>query len=101
MKDDSESKTMRIVLNVPLFISSLSAILIGAPLLGIRGSLQQLFYRNLLACFRLNEVRFSSSKPIFGKSSVKCHFAVSYCISDSYVKTPTIITNGSKKKNTL
>lgn len=37
MKDDLESKTMRIGLNVPLFVASLSAILIGAPLLGLIG----------------------------------------------------------------
>lgn len=37
MKDDSGSKTMRIGLNVPLFIASLLAILIGAPLLGLIG----------------------------------------------------------------
>ena len=37
MNDDSGSNTMRIGLNVPLFISSLCAILIGAPLLGLIG----------------------------------------------------------------
>ena len=37
MKDNSGSNTMRIGLNVPLFISSLCAMLIGAPLLGLIG----------------------------------------------------------------
>ncbi|MEK6564046.1 MAG: hypothetical protein AABZ65_03335 [Candidatus Omnitrophota bacterium] len=37
MKDDSGAKTMRIGLNVPLFVASLCAMLIGAPLLGLIG----------------------------------------------------------------
>ena len=37
MNNAADSKTIRIGLNVPLFISSLCAILIGAPLLGLIG----------------------------------------------------------------